>query len=229
MRVHDNPDATLATTSQRCCFVSPLNIATPAILPAPASPHARPKRSARKSTTRPPAKTDLDSLKSVKVGVDALGEILGITPRRIQQLKAEGVMPGARGKYPLVDCTTAYVLYLQKLSDGRAPTDAAGEERSGWQTRKLAAEAETKELEVARLRNILVSREFMRDQWEGALMAIRPQLLAIAPSLAPQLGACETVAEREAMIQKRVDQILETLSRAGDDPVIDADHTETAA
>lgn len=185
----------------------------------------------RKSRPRKPAKakTDLDQLKAVKVGVETLAEVLGLTTRRIQQLKAEGVLPGARGKYPLVACANAYVTYLQRLTDGRAPTDAAGEQRSGWQTRKLAAEAEAKELEVARLREILVSREYMREQLEGCFQALRPQLLAFSGAWAGPVSSCSSAAEVKVMLDEGIEQLMATLSQLGDDPVIDAEQPGTAA
>jgi phage terminase Nu1 subunit (DNA packaging protein) len=80
--------------------------------------------------------------------VDAIAKLLNLTPRRIRQLVAEGIIPRVeRGKYDLIRSVRGYVKYLQERAEGR------GVEPSGLheeRMRLLTAQAEHKELEVAR-------------------------------------------------------------------------------
>lgn len=53
-----------------------------------------------------------------------LAKVLGITPRRIQQLVREDGMPKSpgRGRYPLVACIQWYIKYWQDRAEGRVST-----------------------------------------------------------------------------------------------------------
>ncbi len=45
---------------------------------------------------------------------------LGISPRRVQQLAAQGVLPRARrGRYWFEGCRTAYEVYLRRLQEAK--------------------------------------------------------------------------------------------------------------
>ena len=68
------------------------------------------------------------------VAVDVVAGLFGLTPRRIQQLAKEGVLPKAeRGRYNLAACVRFYVAHLQaKLQEidrltNAAPAEVAGE------------------------------------------------------------------------------------------------------
>ena len=59
-----------------------------------------------------------------KVSVDRIGELTGLTPRRVQQLAKEGVIPKAsRGKYPLDESIQAYIRFLQEKVSHRDTSD----------------------------------------------------------------------------------------------------------
>lgn len=52
-------------------------------------------------------------MENQRLGVKELAKILGITPRRVQQLVEEGVLErDSRGQYTLGDCVRAYCGYL---------------------------------------------------------------------------------------------------------------------
>jgi len=54
------------------------------------------------------------------VSVETIANILKLTPRRVQQLSSQGVIPKAkRGRYKIITSVWGYIDYLKKkLSDG---------------------------------------------------------------------------------------------------------------
>lgn len=62
------------------------------------------------------------------VDVGTLASLLNLTPRRVQQLANEGVIPkAAHGRYPLVGAVRGYVTYLQAQAKGGTPATIAAE------------------------------------------------------------------------------------------------------
>ena len=110
--------------------------------------------------------------------VDAISKLLNITPSRIRQLVAEGVMPRAeKGKYDLIRCVRGYVKYLQERAEGR------GVEPSGLhdeRMRLLMAQAEHKELEVAALQRSLLPFDEVVAAWEQLVAAFRARCSGVA-------------------------------------------------
>jgi phage terminase Nu1 subunit (DNA packaging protein) len=65
------------------------------------------------------------SFKQLEVVSEIVGEILGLTGRRVRQLTEEGVMAkNGRGKYPVLASIKAYIKWLQAAQQRNAPSDA---------------------------------------------------------------------------------------------------------
>jgi phage terminase Nu1 subunit (DNA packaging protein) len=109
--------------------------------------------------------------------VDAIAKLLNLTPRRIRQLVAEGIIPRVeRGKYDLIRSVRGYVKYLQERAEGR------GVEPSGLheeRMRLLTTQAEHKELEVAALYRSLLPFDEVVAAWEQLTAAFRARCLTI--------------------------------------------------
>ena len=88
-----------------------------------------------------------------RVSAPSLALILGVSRRRIDQLAAEGVLPKADGKFPLVECVGAYL--EARLTLDRLP-DAAGEKE---RLRILTARRQLLEFEVQSVRNVALDPE----------------------------------------------------------------------
>lgn len=126
-----------------------------------------------------------------------VANLCNLTARRVQQLAKDGVIPRAgRGRYPLVAAVRAYVRYLQEIVDGRprTPQDAT---LNAARARKMNAEAELAELELARARGLMVTV----PDYERALGAVLDRLvgrLRALPARLTHLGeAVEVEAEAE--------------------------------
>lgn len=81
--------------------------------------------------------------------VDTIAKLLDMTPRRVQQLANEGIIPKPedRGQYEIVPCVVGYIKHIKGMLNGEAG-DLASEK-----TRLTKAQAEKTEIETARLKS----------------------------------------------------------------------------
>src|SRR5918997_5815277 len=85
---------------------------------------------------------------------ETIARLLDLTPRRVQQLVAEGVIPRAeRGRYEVVPVVRAYVRYLRE----RAMASEVGQDAFAQHRARLTkARADMAELEHAQMLRDLV-------------------------------------------------------------------------
>ena len=109
--------------------------------------------------------------------VETICKLLDLTPRRLQQLAAEGVLPrGERGRYDLLGCVRGYVRHLR---DRTLPADIEADPYHQQRTRRTAAEAEIAELKVAQARGELVLAAEAARAWASHAARVRSRFLAI--------------------------------------------------
>src|SRR3972149_9929233 len=90
--------------------------------------------------------------------VAVISKLLDLTPRRVQHLANEGVIPKAeKGRYELVPAVRGYIRYLRDRAIGAdaLPDESARASRA----RLLKAQAEAQEMENAKVRGELLPRE----------------------------------------------------------------------
>ncbi len=91
---------------------------------------------------------------------DFFAKIFNLTPRRIQQLAKEGIIPkAARGRYPLLGAVQGYVRYLQARSFSKEAEDLGDLQTE--RTRLTKANADKIEIEVKQLQNDLAPIELI--------------------------------------------------------------------
>ena len=101
--------------------------------------------------------------KKASYGVDTISKLLLLTPRRVQQLVREGVLPRSeRGRYELVPVVQAYVAYLKDRTIG---TEVNVISLDQARQRKLAAEAELAEILLREKTNVLVYVDLVKSVW----------------------------------------------------------------
>lgn len=107
--------------------------------------------------------------------------LLDLSERRVQQLSREGVIPKAeRGRYQLEEAVRGYIHYLRDRS-----LDGGVVSLEDARKRKLNAEAELAEIELARARADVVAVDDVAAQWDAILGAARMRLLGLPTKLAP--------------------------------------------
>jgi phage terminase Nu1 subunit (DNA packaging protein) len=145
--------------------------------------------------------------------VAMLSDLLGITPRRIQQLTEEGMPKQQHGKYNVTACTKWYIQYLRGQLAKRQD-DAVRDETIHWtreRTRLAREQAETSALKNAELRGELVSVEILKQRLGHVFANIRQNTLSLASKIAPECEGRST-PEIKSVIDREARRLLEGLA-----------------
>lgn len=148
---------------------------------------------------------DLDD---VLVGAPELGQWLGLTPRRIQQLVHESVLDReARGKYNLKNCVQAYTKYQDSQIMRTGASGELGEERL------LAArlERKRKELEFAELQGRLITVDHHEEILQKAFSLVRANIRNLPGSLAPRLAGLDDPRDVQRILVPALDDALRAI------------------
>lgn len=137
-----------------------------------------------------------------------VGDFLGLTPRRIRQLAACGVVERlGRGRYALEASVRGYVSWLQaKLEDGRegAPSDA--------QARLMAARADLAELALEEKRAELLPADDIQAAVDALMGAISGRLLKVPTEVSNALATAEEPSECHKLVQSAFHDALSDIA-----------------
>jgi hypothetical protein len=137
-----------------------------------------------------------------------ISKLLDLSHRRVQQLVAEGVIPKMeRGRYELVPVVRAYIHYLRERNI-QAGVVSLEEVR----TRKIKAEAELAEMELAKLRGETINVDAAAIVWGEVLGVAKSRLLSIPAKLAPIVAVEDAPAICKALIEEQVFEVLDELA-----------------
>ena len=140
-----------------------------------------------------------------------LADLLELTPRRVQQLAAEGVFPKmARGRYPLVECVRAYIGYWRERAEGRFTDNELDEAR----LRREQLEVRKKMVEVAKVEGAVVDLADHEDSVRQLLGSIRAVLLAIPGAWGSRVVGLETPIEGLEAMRQLADEIVAGVAAA---------------
>jgi phage terminase Nu1 subunit (DNA packaging protein) len=140
-----------------------------------------------------------------------ISKLLMLSPRRINQLAKQGVIPKEEeGKYELIGAVQGYISYLkEKASDQVEGVISIGEAKQ----RKLAAEARRAELlydlessQVARLNEIKL-------MWDHLAVAMKTKLLAIPNKVTPLIISQDNFNYVKTMIHDSIAEALNELAK----------------
>jgi phage terminase Nu1 subunit (DNA packaging protein) len=151
------------------------------------------------------------------VNVTRVAAALNLSEQRIHQLVKEGLPREARGQYDPVKCMLFYIRYLQaaleKKSVPMADGGYAGEREE--RVRLLRAEADLKEIELAKERSQLVAIQDVEKEMTDLVLTTKARIMAIPPRLAPELvGECSRVMI-QAKLEKACKESLSYLAQVG--------------
>lgn len=154
---------------------------------------------------------------------DVIAKIFGVTVRRVEQLKSEGVIEG-QGKPTKYDLLPTIQRYIKYLSD-KAYAREKKETMEQLETDKLDAEvtikrakAEAAELELKELKGKLHRAEDVEAITTDHVLYFRSMLMAMPGKLAVDCANCKTAPEAAARIQQEVNFVLENLADYRYDP-----------
>lgn len=156
--------------------------------------------------------------------VAVIAKIFGVTTRRVQQLKEEGIIIGQGNptKYDLLPTIQAYIRYLSDKAYGRQKK----ENREALEEQKLQAEidikkakAEAANLELSELQGKLHRAEDVEAITTDHVLFLRSMLMAMPGKLAVDLAGTHTAAEQAETVRVAVYFILDQLANYKYDPV----------
>lgn len=142
-----------------------------------------------------------------------IAKLFGVSTRRIEQLKTEGVIhgEGKPTKYDLLPTIKSYIKFLSDKANGREKKET--DEKSS--SRKLKAEADYREakakiekLKLKELEGRLHAAEDVEAVITDHALYIRSMLLAMPGKLAVDVAEISSPAEAAERIKKEVHYIL---------------------
>ncbi len=121
----------------------------------------------------------------------------------------------ARGQYDAVKCMLFYIRYLQRALEKKSVPMAdggyAGERVE--RIRLLRADADLREIELAKERSQLVAIQDVEREFTDLVLTTKARILAVAPRLAPDLIGEESRVMVHAKIERALKEALLDLSK----------------
>lgn len=152
-----------------------------------------------------------------------IAKIFGISTRRVEQLKTEGVIQGQGKptKYDLLPTIQAYIKYLSDKAYGREKkqTDAQLETAKLEAEKRIkTAKAEMAEIELKELQGKMHRAEDVEAIVTDHVFFLRSMLMAMPGKLAVDLAGTHTAAEQADRVKQEIYYILENLAGYRYDP-----------
>ena len=143
------------------------------------------------------------------VGTKEVANVFGVSTRRIEQLKAEGIIQGTGRptKYDPEPTIRAYIKYLSDKANGREKKQTTAqqeEEKLKAEVRIKKAKAKTAELELDELQGKMHRAEDVEAIVTGHVYEVRSMLMAMPGKLAIDLAALNTPAEVSERVRQEV-------------------------
>lgn len=148
--------------------------------------------------------------------------MIPLTTRQIRNLEAKGLphrADGNRKRYPLVECVQWWADYEKS----KAMKAAKLSELDAMKTRKLEAEAEQKELDLAVRREELLEVDDVRKTWTEVFTRLRARIVAAQGALPPLVAGYDTPREVQPIITPFFDDLIDTLRETVEEAVANAD------
>jgi phage terminase Nu1 subunit (DNA packaging protein) len=144
-----------------------------------------------------------------------IAQALNLTEQRVHQLVKEGLPKEGRGQFDPVKCMLWYIRYLQNALEKKAvPTLDGGfvgerEER----VRLLRADADLREMELAKERGLLVAIQDVEKEMTDLILTTKARMMAVPPRVAPELLGLTSRVMAHAIVEKGIKEALLGLSK----------------
>ena len=152
-----------------------------------------------------------------------IAKLFGVSTRRVEQLKTEGVIVGQGKpmKFDLLPTIQAYIRYLSDKAYAREKKEALAaleEQKLQADVDIKKAKAETAQLELKELQGKMHRAEDVEKIFTGHVLFLRSLLLAMPGKLAVDLSGEHTAAEQAERVKREVYYILNNLAEYRYDP-----------
>lgn len=140
--------------------------------------------------------------------VEAVAKLCDMTPRRVQQLVKEGVLPrSSRGDYDAAVCVVSYIRYLKKLIDGQG-----GGSFTDQRTRLAKEQADKQEMENAVRRGELLVADEVVEAYRNEYQRCSVKLQALPTKLAPLISGAKVLSDIQLLLSTGINEALDELS-----------------
>lgn len=170
-----------------------------------------------------------DRNKAGKLSKREFAETFGISEKQIERYCQEGMPHKKEGVKVFLLMPEARVWYHKHLVEKGEQRAKPKGKRTDSVDRRLAAEAETAEIELAKLRNELMTVADYDRLIGDAFARVRARLTNLPPRIAGIVLGAKSIQEAQARIEPLVREAMEELRRADDVPTSDEDEEDAAA
>lgn len=158
------------------------------------------------------AQGDTGRKPSIQVGT--LARLLMVSPRRVQQLAADGTIPKpSRGSYDLTLSVQGYIRFLQSHAAGNA-SQVKDKDYHAAKARKMSAEADLAEMEAAKMRADLVPADAVRSHLVQVATEVKTRILNVPQRVAPTLQGETDERKIKATLTEELTQALAAIADA---------------
>lgn len=152
-----------------------------------------------------------------------IAKIFGVSTRRVEQLKTEGIIKGQGKptKYDLLPTIQAYIRYLSDKANGREKKESKTEleeKKLQHEVTFKEAKAEKARLELKELQGKMHRAEDVEAITTDHVLYLRSMLMAMPGKLAVDLSGTHTAPEQAERVKQEVYYILENLASYRYDP-----------
>jgi phage terminase Nu1 subunit (DNA packaging protein) len=167
-------------------------------------------------TKRPP-KTAASAGRTVDA--QALAAWLNLSKSRVYQLVSQGMPRKLRGRFEIEECSRWYIRFLQAALEKRAiPTDDGFISEQKERVRKMRADADLKELDLAKQRGELVAIADVEREMTDLVLTTKARLHSLPARLAPDLVGENSRVMVQAKLEKAIDAALRELAERAKEP-----------
>jgi phage terminase Nu1 subunit (DNA packaging protein) len=149
------------------------------------------------------------------VNAEKIARALNLTESRVHQLVREGLPKEGRGQFDPLKCLHFYIRYLQnKIEQKTMPTLDGDEGERAARIRILRAQADEKEMQLAKLRSQLVAVHDVEKAISDLVLTTTAHIMEIPARLAPELVGEESQMMIHAKLDTAIRQVLSRLARS---------------
>lgn len=161
------------------------------------------------------------------VKVEEVARALNLTPRRVQQLKEEGLPTVGRGQYELGPCMAWYIRYLQGKLEKMGPNmNSDTPDLVAERTRLAKEQGDKLAIENSIKRGELVYASNVISVWSEHISNARSKLLSLPTKVAPQLVNQPNANVIAARLREDIDAVLYELAETDDGYTSDLEASE---
>lgn len=144
------------------------------------------------------------------VPLNTIAKLLDITPRRVNILAKQQVLPKLdKGRYAVVPVVRAYIAYLRNRT---VNNDVGADDYATHRARLTSAKADMAEMEREQMKDNLIPADDVADAWDAMVSNMRSKLLSIPTKSATQTFAAKNVTEAKKILKEAINDALQELA-----------------